>query len=72
MSKPKVRRAKALSHPSGAEKTKAWREANVADGFCQNGKEHAQPTHGKLCAACLEMNYAMRDVSKARLKGIDA
>jgi hypothetical protein len=66
--KPKARRAKALTSPTGAQKTRTWRAANVAEGFCQNGKSHDAPTHGKLCALCLELNYALRDARKARLK----
>jgi len=64
--KPKARRAKALTSPTGAQKTRAWRQANVAEGFCQNGKRHALPTHGLLCAACLAANYALRDARKRR------
>jgi hypothetical protein len=64
--KPKARRAKALTSPTGAQKTRAWRLANVAEGFCQNGKQHDLPTHGALCDACLELNYALRDERKRR------
>jgi uncharacterized protein YgiM (DUF1202 family) len=67
--KPKARRAKALTSPTGAQKTRAWRAANVAEGFCQNGKGHAPPTHGLLCSACLAANYAARDARLARLRG---
>lgn len=67
--KPKARRAKALLSPTGAEKTRAWRANNVAEGFCQNGKAHAPPSHGALCEACLAANYALRDARNARLRG---
>ena len=70
--KPKARRAKALTSPTGAQKTRAWRAANVAEGFCQNGKEHKRPTHGLLCQQCLDDNYALRDERNARLKGAAA
>jgi hypothetical protein len=64
--KPKARRAKALTSPTGAQKTRAWRANNVAQGLCQNGKHHKRPIHGKICAACLELNYALRDERNAR------
>lgn len=70
--KPKARRAKALTSPTGAQKTRAWRLANVADGFCQNGKTHEPPTHGKICADCLALGYAIRDERNARLRGDEA
>lgn len=66
--KPKARRAKALTSPTGAQKTRAWRANNVAQGLCQNGKSHDAPIHGKLCEACFELNYALRDERNARLK----
>lgn len=48
------------------EAKRAYREANVRDGLCQEGKEHGPPVHGKLCEACYQKNLAHIRARRAR------